>query len=112
MCGPDPKTVESLLAIVFSGGTALAGLILVFLGGVFAAYESYDKQAQASVRRKFQWRAWFAFGGFTLSLAAAFCAATGYWLSPIIFLSVGIALLGLGLMALFVLALRSVLDIS
>jgi uncharacterized membrane protein len=51
--------------------TALAGLILVFLGAISASFASYHKQEQAAVRARFQTRAWIAFVGFTLALLSA-----------------------------------------
>jgi hypothetical protein len=56
---------------LFPAATALAGLILVFLGGVFTAYERYDTEQKAAVRSKYRLRAWLAFSGFLLALFAA-----------------------------------------
>ena len=33
---------DMLISLLFSGGTGLAGLILVFLGGTINAYEAYS----------------------------------------------------------------------
>ena len=55
---------------LIAGGTAFAGLILVFLGASVSAFGSYAKEQQASVKAKFKARALLAFAGRTLSLAA------------------------------------------
>jgi hypothetical protein len=66
---------------VASAATALAGLILVFLGAIASSFASYQKQEQASVRSRFQLRAWLAFVGFVLALLSAALAVAGRWLA-------------------------------
>ena len=41
-----------LINLLFAGGTGLAGLILVFLGGIINAYESYDTVGKKAVQSK------------------------------------------------------------
>ncbi len=62
---------DTLASQLLPAATALAGLILVFLGGVFNAYESYDTEQKSAVRAKYQLRGWLAFSGFVLALFAA-----------------------------------------
>jgi lysylphosphatidylglycerol synthetase-like protein (DUF2156 family) len=56
---------------VAAAATALAGLMLVFIGFVATSFESYQKQEQQTVRARFQFRVWIAFVGFVLSLLSA-----------------------------------------
>lgn len=91
---------STLINQLFSGGTALAGLILVFLGSIFASYESYDAQAKASVRDKYRKRAQIAFGGF---IAALISAATN-WFSFKFIIYVSSTALGLSFLLLIIVA--------
>jgi len=59
------------MAMVFAGGTALAGLILVFLGSSINAFDSYGAAEQAAVRGRFRLRALIAIGGLLSSLLSA-----------------------------------------
>lgn len=64
-------TEDRLSDLLFSGGTALAGLILVFLGQVVASFESFEAVDRSAVREKHQRRAWLGFSGFAAALLAA-----------------------------------------
>jgi len=65
---------------VVTAGTALAGLILIYIGSLVTSYGSYQAAEQKSVRIKFLARAWVAFVGFVLALAAAGLAILGKWI--------------------------------
>jgi peptidoglycan/LPS O-acetylase OafA/YrhL len=62
-----------------AAATALAGLTLVFLGGIATSFDQYDKQQQTTVRGGYQRRAWFAFAGFVLALLSAAVAVVAKW---------------------------------
>ena len=64
---------------VVAGSTALAGLLIVYLGSLATGYGSYDATQQGSVRAAYKRRAWFAFGGLTLALLSAASALFGKW---------------------------------
>ena len=64
---------------VFSGSTALAGLILVFLGGLYASYETIEPQHRRAVRDRYVARIWFTFIGFVATLASAGLALSFSW---------------------------------
>lgn len=66
-------------ADVVVGGTALAGLLLVYLGTVTAGFATFDRAQQATVRGSFQLRAWFAFVGMVLAILSAMLALVGKW---------------------------------
>lgn len=66
---------------VAGAGTALAGLILIYIGSLATGYDSYQPQEQKSVKGRFQRRAWIAFAGFVLALLAAALAIIGKWIS-------------------------------
>jgi hypothetical protein len=66
---------------VVTAGTALAGLILIYIGSLVTSFGTYQPQEQKSVRLKFLGRAWIAFVGFALSLLAAGLAVIGKWLA-------------------------------
>ena len=69
----------ALAGDVLAGATALAGLILVYLGSLAAGYATYDTTQQPAVRPSFQRRAWFGFIGLTVAIVAAALALTGKW---------------------------------
>lgn len=78
--------------------TALAGLILVFLGNSISGYASYDAVQQASVRSKYRVRTALAVVGFVAALVSALGALRFYWIHSLTFIhwSVGSFLLALG----------------
>ena len=105
----DTTNVASEL---FEGGTALAGLILVFLGSVFAAYESHDPAQRALVLSKYQRRAYLAFAGLILALAAAVLAFAGNWSTSPIWLCAATIALGASFIVLLAVAVIAIRDMS
>ena len=97
---------------VLTAATALAGLILVFLGNVASSFEGYPKEDQRVVRPKYRKRAWLAFGGFAGSLAAAGLAILHNFTDATWLPGVAVAVLVLSLVAVFFCALQSVVDIG
>jgi len=65
---------------VVTGATALAGLILVYLGSVASGYASFERDQQDTVRRSYEFRAWFGFAGMVFAISAAVLALLGKWL--------------------------------
>lgn len=59
---------------VSSAGAALAGLLLVFMGSIATAFESYTKQEQRAVLKRFRYRIYFALAGFILAILAVLLA--------------------------------------
>ena len=83
---------------IADAGTALAGLILVYLGAVTVRYETLDPKAQSLVRDVYRSHARRAFRGIVIALGAAVLALTAKSLklepySTIIAVMAGIALL-------------------
>lgn len=66
---------------VVGAATALAGLVLIYIGTQVASFGSYNVQEQKTVRGRFQKRAWLAFVGFVLALLAAALGVIGKWIS-------------------------------
>jgi hypothetical protein len=69
-----------LASDVVTGGTALGGLLLVYIGGVTASYSGFQKAEQGPVRAKHQTKAWLAVIGLFFSLGSAGAAVVGKWL--------------------------------
>lgn len=65
---------------VVGTATALAGLILIYIGTQAAAYGAYNAQEQKTVKGRFQKRAWIALAGVVLSLLAAALGLIGKWI--------------------------------
>src|SRR5687768_15587351 len=68
---------------VVTAGTALAGLILIYIGSLVTAFGGYQAQEQKSVKLRFLTRAWTAFVGFFLALLSAGLAVAGKWLGNV-----------------------------
>lgn len=64
---------------IIQGATALAGLIIVFLGNAVAGYSAYDKVQQRAVRDAFHKRAWFGFWGVVIAIVAVLLAVIAKW---------------------------------
>ena|SRR5579864_5953440 len=65
------KDLKDLAGDLFTGGTALAGLVLVFLGGIVSAYDSFSREDKPFVRDRYRRNGALALGGFLASLLAA-----------------------------------------
>lgn len=67
---------------VVTAGTALAGLILIYIGTLVTAFEARNPGGERNaVKLKLLGRAWLAFVGFTFALAATALAVIGKWLA-------------------------------
>ena len=69
----------NLSSEVVTAGTALAGLILIYIGALITSFGSYQASEQKSVKFRFLGRAWLSFVGLFLSLLAASLAILGKW---------------------------------
>jgi hypothetical protein len=85
---------SSIASDVITASTALAGLLLVFLGGLVSAYQSYDAEQQPSVRAGYRGKAWFAFAGFLFALLSGALAFIGKIWGEAAVVAVAIAMLG------------------
>ena len=106
------QDAQAILGQLFAGGTALAGLILVFLGGILTSYDAYDTPDKKSVKGKYRRRAWIAFLGFLASLISAGAGLAGLFLGAGGWLPTGLIALGLSAILLVAIALLSVLEIA
>jgi antibiotic biosynthesis monooxygenase (ABM) superfamily enzyme len=68
-----PSHKEVVLAIM-GAATGLAGLVLVFLGILVSAFESYDREGKDAARPKFAPTAWLSVAAFVLGLFAVVLA--------------------------------------
>jgi hypothetical protein len=103
----QPPDIEKVAELVFSGGTALAGLILVYLGFLIGSFEAYLPEQQRAVRSRYRRRAIFALIGFAASLAAAILALSGYWGGDG-FVYAGLVFLAVAFITVFVTGLSSI----
>lgn len=97
---------------IMSAGTALAGLILVFLGSVFTAYDSYDRTEKAAVKSKYLTRALIAFLGFLAAVVAAGLAFGWAWCGNDALIGVPALLLGVSLVSMLIVAGLAVWDMK
>lgn len=70
----------SIAGETVTAATALAGLILVYLGSLAASFGTYQPAEKKTVKGGFQRRAWVAFIGLVLALIAAALGVVGKWL--------------------------------
>jgi hypothetical protein len=103
---------NSLIGLLFSGGTSLAGLILVFLGAALAGYDSYDAVAQQAVRAKYKRRGRLALAGFILAMLSAVFALTANWLLLACLIPTSIACLVASFALVLLAAIQAVGDIT
>jgi uncharacterized membrane protein len=68
--------IVSVTSDIAAAGTALAGLILVYLGAAAVRYETLDPKDQASARDDYRQHARRAFRGLVIALVAAVAAMT------------------------------------
>jgi hypothetical protein len=108
----DQQTRAAVLGLIFSGGTALAGLVLVFLGAISTAFDSYGRVDRNSARQKYRPRARLALGGFGSSLCAAALALGAHWGHPCTLLYSALVLLTLAFVLVSWAAYLSVAEIA
>jgi hypothetical protein len=101
----------SLSGDLLSAGSALSGLVLVFLGGVLNTYAGFDTEQQPAVRTKYRRKAWACFAGFALSLAGTVFAFLANAWNSVQCLKWSAATLGAALFVLLVMAVVEVMDI-
>jgi len=105
----DPSNIAG---DVIAAATALAGLILVYLGGIANGYARYDTTQRHAVKSSYQKRAWFAFVGFVLAILSAGLALIGVWFDIDCLTALAAVILGVSLAWGVVTALLTVLEIS
>ncbi|MFO1141481.1 MAG: hypothetical protein U1E59_03660 [Amaricoccus sp.] len=81
---------------VVTAGTALAGLILIYIGSLVTSFGGYAATEQKSVRARFQARAWLAFVGFVFALGASALAILGKWIGSVCVANVAVWVLFFG----------------
>lgn len=104
----DPTIVAGQ---VTTAGTALAGLILVFLGNIFTSFNSYDADQQSSVKRKYRMRGLMALAGFVMSLLTAVFGLLSHWWYPTGFVYVAIFTFASAFLLILILASMAVADL-
>lgn len=101
-----------IMAEVAGSATALAGLVLVFLGALATAYDSYQPQEKNSVKARYQKRVWFAFAGFVLALLSACFALFAKWFSNDCSAIAAVVLMVLALIFVLIAAYSAVREIK
>lgn len=76
-----------------TAATALAGLILVYLGSLAASFGTFQPQERKAVVASFQKRAWIAFAGLVFAIISAALCVIGKWLPNECVADVGTAFL-------------------
>ena len=97
----------SVASDIADAGTALAGLILVYLGAVAVRYETLDPKDQSSARNVYRRHAWRAFRGIVLALVAAITALTAKSLKSEPYATMLAAMAGLALLMSFFIAVMA-----
>jgi hypothetical protein len=75
---PVSRAIE-VAGDVATAASAMAGLILVFIGAISSSFDSYQKVEQKAVLARYQRRAWLAFSGFVLALLSTLSALIAKW---------------------------------
>ncbi len=106
-----PEDAKNILGQLLAGGAALAGLVLVFLGSIVSAYESFEPTSRRAIRLRYRWRVWAAFSGFGGALLSATFALLGLFRGPSPWLGISVALLAASGVVLIVLAFLSAREV-
>ena len=96
--------IVSIASDIAGAGTALAGLILVYLGAVSVRYETLDPKDQASARYRYRLHARRAFRGIVIALVAAIAALTAKALKSEPYATMIAAVAGVALLMSFFIA--------
>lgn len=97
---------------IIGAGTAMAGLVLVFLGSVSNGFEAYQPQERRTVVKKYRRRAWAAFVAFALALGAALFGLLSKWLQLGCLTATGLVLLILSFVAVVAIGVTEVREIA
>lgn len=97
---------------LIGAGTALAGLVLVFLGNVSSGFDSYQPQERRAVVDKYRRRARFALIAFLLALGAALLGLLAKGLHLPVLVWGGLVLLILSFAAVVAIGINSVREIG
>ena len=104
--------IREISGDVTAAAAALAGLLLVFLGSIATAYDSYAPEHQHAVRREYRIRVWFAFAGFLVALISTSLSLAGKLFARPDMITWAVILLALALLATGVAALITALDVK
>jgi len=99
--------IVSVTSDIAAAGTALAGLILVYLGAAAVRYETLDPKDQASARDDYRQHARRAFRGLVIALVAAVAAMTAKSLKAEPYATMIAAVAGLALLMSFFIAVMA-----
>lgn len=89
---------------VVAAGSAIAGLMLVYMGSLSAGYSTYDPREKGAVRSSYQRRIWFAFTGLVLNALSIPFGLAAKALDNLCVLYAGLAFLVVGIVWLVVVA--------
>jgi Kef-type K+ transport system membrane component KefB len=84
---------------MLAASTTLAGLLIVFLGGLVARYEGLDEKQKRIIGPTFRWRGTLAFIGFLAASSSAVMCIISHALSSDLAADVAAVLLGGALVA-------------
>ena len=99
--------IVSISSDIAAAATALAGLILVYLGAVAVRYETLDPKDQSAVREDYRRHARRAFRGIVIALVAAVAAMTAKSLKAEPYATMIAAVAGIALLMSFFIAVMA-----
>jgi hypothetical protein len=97
---------------LLTAGTALAGLILIFLSNAVTAYEAYSPTERTTVRQRYRSRSLLAFCAFTGALVSAILSLIYYWISVSCLIIIGAGFFVASLICALIAAYTAVGDIG
>jgi hypothetical protein len=97
---------------VVAAAGAVAGLMLVYMGGLSTGYGAFQPQEKKSVRASYRQRMWFAFVGLVLNSAAIPFGLAAKALDSACLLWAALALLLFGIVWLVLAAVFTALEID
>jgi hypothetical protein len=97
---------------IVTAGSAISGLILVYIGSLTASFATYQPTEKKAVVASYSQRAWFAFIGLVLFMIAIVLALIGKWLDVPCMIIGALVLLIVALIWVLVTAILTVLEIK
>jgi hypothetical protein len=97
---------------IVTAGSAISGLILVYIGSLTASFASYEPTEKRSVIGSYALRAWFAFVGLVLFMIAIVLALLGKWLDVPCLIIGAMMILFIALLWVIATAILTVMEIK
>jgi hypothetical protein len=105
-------SVSEIAGDIVAAGSAIAGLMLVYMGSLSTGYSGFDPVAMGKAKNAYRRRIWFAFAGVLFTVFAVGLALFGKWQGVPCAITASLGLLLLGLLWVVIAAIETALEIK